>query len=103
MLSVSQKAFMLSVIMLSVIMLSVMAPFFTKYNFEPVHFFFLIGQMSFHGMVRPKEYTPIIRSLEVVAVCPGQEVLMEIDNNILLMVRNPQGIIDKQIKHCPIR
>jgi hypothetical protein len=45
-------------------------------------------------MVRPKEYALICLSLEEVAVRAGYKVLVKVDNNILLIVGNPQGILD---------
>jgi len=40
--------------------------------------------------------------LEEVAVCAGHEVLIEVDDNILLIVGNLQGILDKQQRPHPI-
>ncbi len=42
-------------------------------------------------MVRPIYYAPFSLSLAYA----GHKVLMEIDNNILLIVGDPQGILDK--------
>ncbi len=52
-----------------------------KYNF-----FFLLGQPSFPGIVRPKEETPIHLYLEDTAARAGDKVLMELDNSILLII-----------------
>jgi hypothetical protein len=38
--------------------------------------------------------------MEEVTVHSGHKVLMEVDN-ILLIVGNPQGILDKQLRPCP--
>ncbi len=46
-------------------------------------------------MVRPIEYAPLCPSLEEVAVCASQEVLMEVDDNILLIARDLQGFLDQ--------
>jgi hypothetical protein len=40
--------------------------------------------------------------LEEVAECAGQEVLVEIDNNILLIVVDPRGILDQHLSLHPI-
>jgi hypothetical protein len=53
-------------------------------------------------MVRPTEYTPITLSFEEVAVRAGHEVLMELDDSILLIVDDPQGILYWQLRPHPI-
>jgi hypothetical protein len=40
--------------------------------------------------------------LEEVTVSAGHKVLMEVDYNILLIVADPQGILDLQIRPHPI-
>jgi hypothetical protein len=45
-------------------------------------------------MVRPKEKALIQLSSEEVPVHVGHKVLMETDDNILLIVADPQGILD---------
>jgi hypothetical protein len=40
--------------------------------------------------------------MEVVPVRAGHEVLMEVDNNMLLIVGDPQGILEKHLKPHPI-
>jgi hypothetical protein len=39
--------------------------------------------------------------LEEVAVHPGHKVLMKVDDNIALIVSNPQGILDQQAHTSP--
>jgi hypothetical protein len=39
--------------------------------------------------------------LEEVAVRVGRKVLMEVDDNILLIVSDPQGILDQQLRPHP--
>jgi hypothetical protein len=51
--------------------------------------FLLSGLLSFPGMVR----YPIHLSLEEVWVQNGGEVLMDVDDSILLIVGDPQGIL----------
>jgi hypothetical protein len=36
--------------------------------------------------------------LEEVTVCSGHKVLMEVENNILLIVGNLQGILEQQLR-----
>ncbi len=36
--------------------------------------------------------------MEEVALCAGHKVLMEDDNNIVPIVGDPQGILDRQLK-----
>ncbi len=50
---------------------------------------------SFLGMVRPIEQAPIHLSLEKIVAFVGHEVQMEVDDNNLLIVDDPQGILDK--------
>jgi hypothetical protein len=52
-------------------------------------------------MVRPIEKAPICLSLEEVTVRAGHKVLMEVDDNISLIVGNPQGISDQQLRPRP--
>ncbi len=63
--------------------------------------FFSCVVSSFLIMVRPTEQVPIQlprkKSLSVLAT-----VLMQYDNNILLIVSNPQGILDQQLRPHPI-
>jgi hypothetical protein len=40
--------------------------------------------------------------LEEAAVHSGHEVLVEVDVNILLIVGNPKGILDQQLRPLPI-
>jgi hypothetical protein len=54
--------------------------------------FFLFGQLSFPGKVRPIEWTPIRLSLEEVAVHIDPKVLMKIKDYISLIVVIPKGI-----------
>ncbi len=49
-------------------------------------------------MVRPLEYSPIHLSLEEVTVHAGHKVLMEVDDNTLLIIGNPRGILDQQLR-----
>jgi hypothetical protein len=44
-------------------------------------------------MVGPKDYAPICLSLEEVTVRAGHEVLTEVDDNNVLIVGDPQGIL----------
>jgi hypothetical protein len=53
-------------------------------------------------MVRPIEEAPIFTPPEEVAVCASHKVLMEVDDNILLIVVNPQGISNQQFCLYPI-
>jgi hypothetical protein len=41
-------------------------------------------------------------SLEEVTVNAGHEDLMEVDDNMSLIVDNPLGILDQQLRHHPI-
>ncbi len=41
-------------------------------------------------------------SLREVAPCAGHKVLMEVDDNILLIVGDQSGILDKQLRLHPI-
>ncbi len=55
------------------------------------------------SLVEPIEHTVIYKSLEEVTVGAGQEVLMEGHRNILLIVCDPQGILNQQLRsaaHC---
>jgi hypothetical protein len=42
-------------------------------------------------------------SLEKVTVCAGHEVLMEVHDNFLLIVGDPQGILDEQLRTHPTK
>jgi hypothetical protein len=53
-------------------------------------------------MVRPIEKAPICLSLEEVTVRASHEVMMEVDDNILLIVGDPHGILDQHIRLHPI-
>ncbi len=48
------------------------------------------------------ECAPICLSLEEVAMSADYKVLMEVDDNILLIVGNPQGILGQQVRPYPI-
>ncbi len=65
-------------------------------------FFFLSGLPSFPRMVRPIEWPPICQTLEEVTRRAVHKVLMEIDDNILLIVVDLQGILDQLLKSQPI-
>jgi hypothetical protein len=45
-------------------------------------------------LVRPIEKSHISLSLEEVTVCAVHKVLMEVNNDILLIVGNPQGMLN---------
>jgi hypothetical protein len=47
-------------------------------------------------MHRPIEDAPVHLSLGEVVVCAGHKVLMEVDNNILVIAGNTQGILDQR-------
>jgi hypothetical protein len=49
-------------------------------------------------MGRPIEYSPIHLSLEQVAVQASRKVLVEFDDNILLIVGDPQWILDEHLR-----
>ncbi len=53
-------------------------------------------------MVSLIEQATICQSLEKVAVHVGQEVLMDIGNNIFMIIDNLQGILDHQLRLHPI-
>ncbi len=55
------------------------------------------GQQSFLGMVRQIEQATIHLFLEEVAVCADHKVSGEVGDNFLLIVGDPQGIIDQQL------
>jgi hypothetical protein len=40
--------------------------------------------------------------LEEVTVSVGHKVLMEVDDSISLIFGNPQGILNQQLRPCPI-
>ncbi len=54
-------------------------------------FLFVIGQLSFPGMVRPIEKATICMCLEEVAMYAGHKVLKLVD---LYIVGDPQGTLD---------
>ncbi len=54
-------------------------------------------------MVRPIEYAPLCPSLEEVAVCATQEVLIEVDDNILLIAQDLQDFFRPVACVHPIR
>jgi hypothetical protein len=58
---------------------------------------FLFVWTSFLRIIRPIEYAPICLSIKEVAVCAGRKVSMEVDDNILLIVGDPQLIFDQQL------
>jgi hypothetical protein len=70
-------------------------------------FFFLLGQPSFHGMVRPIDEDPICLSLEEVTVRAGHKFLVNIDVNNVPIVGHPQGILSLVLRphsiHPPIK
>jgi hypothetical protein len=41
--------------------------------------------------------------LEHAVVCVGLEVLLEVDDNILLIVGDPQGVLDQLLRPRPIQ
>jgi hypothetical protein len=53
-------------------------------------------------MVRPIEKYPNHLSLEDVALPDDHDVLTDVDVNILLIVGDPQGILDQQLGPCPM-
>jgi hypothetical protein len=53
-------------------------------------------------MVRPIEKASIHLFLKEVLVHIGRKVMMEVDDNILLIVDDPQGILDEQLRLHPI-
>ncbi len=59
-----------------------------------IHLFFFVWT-SFPRIIRPIEYAPIRLSMKEVAVCAGRKVSMEVDDNILLIVGDPQLIFDQ--------
>jgi hypothetical protein len=68
-------------------------------DFTPLFFFLL----SFPRMVRPVDYTPIHMSLEDVAVCTCNKVLIKVDDNRALIVCDPHGILGQQLKPYSIQ
>jgi hypothetical protein len=52
-------------------------------------------------MVMKIEKASIHLSLEEAAVSAGYKVLMEVGDNILLIVTNPQGILDQNLRPNP--
>jgi hypothetical protein len=63
---------------------------------------FLDGTVKFPGMVRSVDYTPILLSLQEVAVRACNKVLIEVDDNSALIVCDPHGILGQQLKPHPI-
>jgi hypothetical protein len=61
--------------------------------FQPLLFFFT-GQPSYLRMIWPIEYAPIHLSLVDVAACASHKGLLKVDDKILLIVGDPQGILD---------
>ncbi len=55
-------------------------------------FFFLLGQPSFHRMVRSIDEDPICLSLEEATMYTGHKFLVDIDVNNVPIVGDPQGI-----------
>jgi hypothetical protein len=61
-------------------------------------YFYYLDSRVFPRMVRPLRYSPIHLSLEEVTVHAGHNVLMEVDNKISLIIGDPRGIIDQQVR-----
>ena len=53
-------------------------------------------------MFTPIEKVPIDLNFREAIVHAGNEVLMGVDINILLIVSNPQGFLDEQLRAYPI-
>ncbi len=53
-------------------------------------------------MVRLIEYAHICLSWKEGAVRAGHKVLVDVDGNILLIVGDLEGILDQQLRPCPI-
>jgi hypothetical protein len=66
----------------------------------PNFFFFIFGQPSSDGMVRPIKWANICQSLEEVTLHAGHEVLMGVDDSISLIVGDPQWILDQLLRSC---
>jgi hypothetical protein len=58
----------------------------------------LVGQMSFHRMVRPKNKSSIQLSLEEIVAHLDLEVLIKVDANNAVIVGNPQVILGQQFR-----
>ncbi len=58
----------------------------------------LVGQMSFHRMVGPKNKSSIQLSLEEIIVHVAIEVLIKVDVNNAVIVGNPQVILGQQFR-----
>ncbi len=86
---------MLSVIVLSVIVLSVIMLSVTLLNVTYKPFMLNVIMLSVVG-------PPICLSLEDVTVHAGHKVLIKADY-ILAIVDNPQGILNQQLRSCPIQ
>ncbi len=54
-------------------------------------------------MVRPIEKASIYLSLKEVLVRTGRKVMVEVTDNILLIVDDPLGILDQQLRLHPIQ
>ncbi len=52
--------------------------------------------------IRLIESTPIYHSLEEIAVHAEREFLMKVENNILLIAGDPQGIFNHYLRPGPI-
>ncbi len=73
------------------------------FNKSFFHFFlFLLGQASFPRTFRPTVYAANCLSFEEVMKCACHKVLVEVDDNSLLIVGDPQGILGKQLRPSPI-
>ncbi len=53
-------------------------------------------------MVRPIDKAPVYLPLEEVAVCVGRNILVEVVGKSVLIVGNPQRILDWQVRPYPI-
>jgi hypothetical protein len=72
------------------------------YNSQDVLFYFYFEQPSFSRKVWPMEWAPIRMPMEEVAVHADHKGLKKADNNILLVVSDPQGRLDQQLRPHPI-
>jgi hypothetical protein len=62
-------------------------------------FLFLIGQLSFPGVVGPIDLAILCLSLGEVILRAGPVVLVQLDDNSVLIVYDPQRILSKQLTH----
>ncbi len=53
-------------------------------------------------MVRLIEYDPVCGSLKEVARHAGNKALMEVDDNILVFISNPQRVLNEQNRPHPV-